>query len=79
MCRYKVHAYSSGAIEQSEASVSLYGVKKEPIKFVINRDGQVNAPLPSRVRLPVTHAPRARRCTMGIGTCSTSRWTNKVT
>jgi len=40
--RYKVHAYSSGAIEQSEASVSLYGVKKEPIKFVINRDGQVH-------------------------------------
>jgi hypothetical protein len=39
--RYKVHAYSSGAIEQSEASVSLYGVKKDPVTFVVGRDGQV--------------------------------------
>jgi len=39
--RYKVHAYSSGAIENSQASVSLYGVNKQPIEFVINRDGMV--------------------------------------
>jgi hypothetical protein len=40
--RYKVHAYSSGAIEQSEASVALYGVAKDPITFVVGRDGVVS-------------------------------------
>jgi hypothetical protein len=39
--RYKVHAYSSGAIEQSEASVALYGVSKDPVTFVVGRDGVV--------------------------------------
>jgi hypothetical protein len=36
-----VHAYSSGAIEESEASVSLYGVDKQPINFFVHKDGQV--------------------------------------
>lgn len=40
--RYKVHAFSSGAIEQSGASVSLYGVKKDPVTFVVGRDGRVS-------------------------------------
>jgi len=39
--RYKVHAYSSGAIEESEASVTLYGVSRHPVTFDIGRDGQV--------------------------------------
>jgi len=32
---YRVHAYSSGAIEESHASVTLYGVQKKPIEFKI--------------------------------------------
>lgn len=40
--KYKVHAYSSGAIEDSGASVSVYGVGKKPIEFVINKDGEVH-------------------------------------
>jgi hypothetical protein len=44
LCRYKVHAYSSGAIEDSGASVSVYGVGKKPIEFVINKDGEVVTP-----------------------------------
>jgi len=39
--KYTVHAFSSGAIESSEASVSLYGVGKKPIEFAITRDGEV--------------------------------------
>jgi len=41
--KYKVHAFSSGAIEQSGASVSLYGFKKEPVTFVVGRDGRVQS------------------------------------
>ena len=69
MCRYTVHAFSSGAIESSEASVSLYGVGKKPIEFDINKDGQVDTPLLACAA--VSHAV-IRRCVRPIGMCSTS-------
>lgn len=72
MCRYKVHAFSSGAIESSEASVSLYGVGKKPIEFAITRDGEVVTPLVACAA--VSHAV-IRRCEEVIGMCSTSKWT----
>ena len=75
LCRYKVHAYSSGAIEDSGASVSVYGVGKKPIEFVINKDGEVVTPLLACAA--VSHAI-IRRCIRAIGMCSTSKWTNKA-
>jgi hypothetical protein len=38
-----VHAYSSGAIEDSQASVSLYGVQAAPISFVVGKNGDVRS------------------------------------
>ncbi len=71
-----MHAYSSGAIENSEASVSLYGVGKKPIEFIINKDGQV-VPPPLSACAAVSHAVK-RRCIRAIGMFSTSKWTNKA-
>lgn len=39
--QYKVHAYSSGAMEDSDAEVSLYGVESGPVQFHVEHDGKV--------------------------------------
>lgn len=39
--KYMVHAFSSGAMEKSDAEVTLYGVGKEPEQFHVERDGKV--------------------------------------
>jgi len=39
--KYRVHAYSSGAMEDSEAEVTLYGVEKQAVQFHVSRDGKV--------------------------------------
>jgi hypothetical protein len=74
--RYKVHAYSSGAIEDSEASVALYGIGKRPITFTVGKDGQVSA------RGVPWFAARSHlvafRLREAIGACSTSTLTNKA-
>jgi hypothetical protein len=74
--RYKVHAYSSGAIEESEASVTLYGVSRHPVTFDIGRDGQVRRGAVHDLRAARRNA-FARRCRAAIGVCSTSSSTSK--
>jgi len=39
--KYKVHAFSSGAMEDSDAEVTLYGVSKDPVQFHVEHDGKV--------------------------------------
>jgi len=39
--KYKVHAFSSGAMEHSDAEVTLYGVGKKPVQFHVEHDGKV--------------------------------------
>jgi len=39
--KYKVHAFSSGALEESDAEVTLYGVGNEAEQFHVSRDGKV--------------------------------------
>lgn len=75
--RYKVHAYSSGAIEDSEASVSLYGIGKRPITFTVGKDGQVSArDVPWFAARSHVVALRLREA---IGACSTSTSTKQAT
>jgi len=39
--KYKVHAFSSGLMEESDAEVTLYGVGKDAVQFHVSHDGKV--------------------------------------